>query len=170
MATLSDFDRFDLTATDLAAMTHAREGSKLVHNLTDRGIIQFRKQGRTRLYSFASLLAFDTMVRARGAGLSLSDGVKLAEVVISRAKERIGDTYIRLSEVTGWKWLLYAFDRDCDPPHFLHYIVGGHEKLADLEVTLVSGWPSDVSSLFPIDRVIWECASAYDRNRAEKAE
>lgn len=77
MARAANFDEFKLTAADLAAMTKPREGVKLVHNLTDRGIIPFRKDGRSRLYSLGSLLTLDAMIRARGAGLALSEGAKL---------------------------------------------------------------------------------------------
>lgn len=168
MPKLESFDRFDLTASDLAEATHCAEGVKLVHNLTDRGIIPFRKEGRSRLYSFGSLLAFDTMIRARGAGLSLSDGAKLAEIVIERAKERIRDLYVDLRAVKGWQWLVYAFDRSTEPPFLQSYIVSADEKIGDLQLTTLSGWGSDVTSFFPIDRAIWECADSYDRRRKDR--
>lgn len=168
MPTLTDFDRFNLTASDLAGMTFAREGIKLVHNLTDRGIIPFRKEGRSRLYSFGSLLTFDTMVRARGAGLPLAEGAKLAEIVVNRAKERVGCIYTDVTDMNGWEWLIYAFDRESDPPALLHYIVNGDLRINEMEVTLHSGWPSDVTSLFPIDRAISECARAFDRKMKER--
>lgn len=168
MASVANFDQFNLTASDLAAMTGAREGAKLVHNLTDRGIIPFRKDGRSRLYSLGSLLTLDAMIRARGAGLGLSEGVKLAEVVVSRAKERLSDLYINIADTAGWQWLIYAFDRDVDPAAFVSWIVAPTETIADLQVTLLSGWPSDVTSLFPIDRAIWECLDAFDRHHSRK--
>ncbi len=168
MPSTRDFDRFDMTAAELVKMTRASEGIKLVHNLTDRGIIPFRKDGRSRLYSFASVLAFDTMLRARGVGLGLHEGAKLADRVIARAKERVADLYIDLRVIKGHEWLIYAFDREVDPPHLQAFIVTGDQKIADIQLTTVSGWPSDVTSVFPIDRVIWECADSYDRHRKEK--
>lgn len=169
MPDVAAFDRYVLTANDLAAMTRAREGVKLVHNLTDRGIIPFRKEGRSRLYSFGSLLTFDAMIRARGVGLGLPEGAKLAEVVVARAKEQMADLYVRLEDVRGWHWLIYAFDRDVEPPALQSYIVNQDERIADLQVTLGSGWYADVTSLFPIDRVIWECADTFDRKVKEQA-
>lgn len=170
MPTTSDLDRYELTANDLAAMTRAREGVKLVHNLTDRGIIPFRKEGRSRLYSFGSLVTLDVMIRARGVGLGLSEGAKLAEVVVARAKEQMDDLYIRLEDMRAWHWLIYAFDRDIDPPALQSYIVNQDERITDLEITLSSGWHADVTSLFPIDRVIWECADTFDRKMKERRE
>ena len=167
MPTISDFDKFNLTASELVSITRASEGVKLVHNLTDRGIIPFRKEGRSRQYSFASVLAFDTMVRARGVGLGLHEGAKLADRVIERAKERIGDLYTQIEHLPGMEWLAYAFDREADPPALSAYIVSPDERITDLQITLSSGWPSDVTSLFPIDRAIWECAASYDRETAK---
>lgn len=168
MPTRYDFDRYDLTAPDLVAMTASRVDVKLVHNLTDRGIVPFRREGRARLYSFGSLLTFDTMIRARGVGLSLLEGSKLAEGVVTRAKERIGNPYTTLRDMKFWEFLVYAVDRECDPPMVTHYIVPADTCVDDLQLTLISGWHADVTSIMPVDRMIWECAEAYDRRKVKE--
>lgn len=169
---LAALDDFSLTAGEIVDATCWKDEIKMVHNLTDRGIIAFRKgvgtKARGRLYSLASLIAFDTIMRVRASGVALVEGSKIADAVLDRAKVRFDDLYANISEVRAWNWLAYAFDRSHEPPILLSYVVPRTETIESLQITLTSGWPSDVSNLFQVDRVIWECAQSWSRAKNKK--